>query len=120
MNLVDKYCSDCFPELVEIFGLDALEEASGFGSYIFHEDYFVKWMKGAVLTPSIIERITKYMEYLAESPNSHLNDLAHVGLLESVVDVDLVELAPYMGAETKKLLVKVCSTMHLDPDIWLV
>lgn len=120
MNLVDRYCLDIFPEILNFHSIKELEEASSIGSYIFHEDYFVKFLVASSGDVDLLKRAGNYIEYLAANENKHLRDLANVGVLSSLVNQHFYEIAPYFKLETKKLMKEVARHTRVDGKKWKV
>ena len=98
----------------------ALEEASSSGSYIFHEDYFVYFVKKHAKTRTFMQRVAKYIEYLAESENIHLRHLVEVGILGEFVDQNIIEIAPFLKPHTKYLLREARVHTKIDEKAWQI
>lgn len=117
-NLVDRYCLSLFPEMLEYFSEAELRIASGTGSYIFHEDYFVKFIGTSLDDDAILARVAEYVEYLAENKNTYLVDLAEIGILESVISKGFHQLAPHVKSASKKLVQSVLAHCNVAPALW--
>lgn len=117
-NLVDRYCLSIFPEMLEHFSEEELRIASSTGSYIFHEDYFVKFIGASLDDDALLARVAAYLEYLAENKNNYLVDLAEIGILESVISKDFHQLAPHLRPCSRKLVQSVLAHCNVAPALW--
>lgn len=118
-NLTDKYCMECFPELEQKYGIDVLYEASSYGSYVFHEDYFNFWVSEDVKSNQDLKRVANYIEYLASSPNHHLQNLAQIAIIEGLINLNFIAIAPFLKKHSKQLVLKAKNTTNFDEKIWL-
>jgi hypothetical protein len=114
----DAHCLSLFPELLQQFSEDELRHASAIGTYIFHEDYFSRFIEGQAGNELMLRRIAKYVEQLASSHDVALQNLAEIGILEGLVSKKDYSLAPYVGPASTELLAKVLSHFDVDPTPW--
>ncbi len=124
MNITDRYCLDLFPELLELYGIDALEQASSLGSYVFHEDFFNEFLIKRSDSDDIMFRGAKYIAYLFADENTYLNDLAQIGILEGLINCKFSRIAPFLERtvprSTYKMVVMEARTrIRFDIAEWL-
>lgn len=119
MNIIDSYCLTEFPELLEIFSREELEEASSLGSYIFHEDYLNRVIVMNRSSASFLKRVADYIEYLASSKNKEMNYLAQIGIVEALINEKIIEAAEFFGESTKLLLFECKKTTKFQMSDWL-
>lgn len=119
MNLVDLYCLELFPEILSKYSKKDLEAASIFGSYIFHEDFFVPFIAGKNSSTEQLARAGAYIEYLSGNENRYLRNLAEIGILSSLIDRGFVEIVPHLGSHAKRLIEQISSRMTFDREIWI-
>ena len=117
-NIVDQYCFSLFPEMLNHFSEVELRSASNLGSYIFHEDFFLKFLALSATSDGLMARIGRYVEYLAGDENNYLGDLAEIGILEGAVSQNLYALARHLGPKSKTLLKNVLSHFDVDHSKW--
>ncbi len=115
----DAHCLSLFPELLQQFSEDELRRASATGTYIFHEDYFARFIENQARNELMLRRIAKYVEQLASSHDVSLQNLAEIGILEGVVSKNDHSLAPYVGPASAELLARVLLHFDVDPKLWL-
>ena len=120
MNLVDQYCLDSFPEMLDKFDELTLKEASEIGSYIFHEDFFNAWLTEGEHSSSVLKRAGKYIEELSSSYNIHIRTLSQVGVIEGLINHGFVRLAPYLGPKSRACLKEAEKRLSFDRKLWLV
>jgi hypothetical protein len=114
----DEHCLSLFPELLQLFSEDDLRAASTTGTYIFHEDYFARFIENQARDELMLRRIAKYVELLASSHDVSLRNLAAVGILEGLVSKQNHSIAPYIGPATGELLAEVLPRFAVDPNPW--
>lgn len=117
-NLTDAYCLDLFPELKRRWPSKELLEASDVGSYIFHEDFFLKWMCSEERSSSEMKRICEYLEYLANSPNPHLNDLLEIGILRGVISNHAKRISAFFGPSTRTIFKEAIQETKSNINEW--
>lgn len=118
-NPVDAHCLSIFPELLGQFSEDELRSASLIGSYIFHEDYFMKFVESGASNEIILRRIAGYIEYLASHRHQYQRDLVEVGILESLVSKEDHRIAPFLGPAGTAAVTRVLPNFAVDPNPWL-
>jgi len=115
----DAHCLSVFPELLEQFSESELRSASVLGTYIFHEDYFAKFIASRSSNEVMLRRFSDYIEYLASNEDYSLRDLAEVGILEGLVSKQDHRVAPFLGPASSELVARVLSHFDVDPKPWL-
>ncbi len=118
LNMINKYCMECFPELVEKYGYDTLSEASSLGTYVFHEDYFNLWVIEDVSSDCDLSRVADYIEHLASSSNVDLQNLAQIGIIEGLMNFHFEKIASYLQKNSRKLLIESEQTTHFNKNVW--
>ena len=120
LNLTDKFCLMLFPELKEFADMKDMRLASTIGTYIFHEDYFMKYVEANVHNPEILQRFCDYVEYLLSDDNVYLNNLAIVALLERCLDIGMFAIRPLLGEKGVQGLKDASQTLQIDRDRWQI
>lgn len=118
MRQPDKSCLDAFPEMMQSYGRKPLENASRIGSYIFFEDYFNEFIEKNKNNGKILLRAADYIEGLAQSENSDIQNLVEIGILEGLVNRDVSEIAKLLKPNSKKLLKQATSRTKIDAALW--
>ena len=123
MNLVDRYCYQQFPEIEDYFEIEELEQASGFGSYIYHEDYFCPFViehYQKTEDKDFLEKVGNYIEYLITSENADMRNLASIGVIECLIDKHFFEIAPYLKPYSKASLKESRDRVKFDLVKWVL
>ncbi len=118
-NPVDAHCLSVFPELLGQFSEDELSSASSIGSYIFHEDYFVKFVASQASNELFLRRVAGYIEFLASHEYFYQRELAEVGILESLICREDHRIAPFLGPAARAAVARVLPHFDVDPKPWL-
>jgi len=118
MQEIDKQCLDAFPELLELYGIGTLKEASGVGSYIFFEDYFNAFVEDHKNNDDILRRVADYIECNAQIDNFDLQNLMTIGVLEGLVNREVHGIAKYLKPQSKKLLKQAEHRTKIYRHIW--
>ena len=117
-NLNDAYCVKMFPELVDRFGESALKRASSFGEYVFHEDYFIKFLIENENNLDVIKRGADYIEYLCRSENTLLQNLAKIGLIDSLISKEFTKISEFLGSQSRQTLGESLEHFDVDHQAW--
>ena len=117
-NPIDAHCLSAFPELLEQFSEAELRSASSIGSYIFHEDYFMKFVETQSNNELLLRRVATYIEYLASHENQYQRDLVEVGILERLVSEQDHRIAPFLGPAGAAAVIRVLPNFYWDPEPW--
>jgi len=115
---LDKYCLELFPEMLEIYSLDVLEEASDIGRYIFFESYFNEFLEKNKANSRILQKAANFIEQLAQSEDQDVINLTEIGILEGLVNRGVNGIANYLKPHSKKLLNDATSRTKIDKEIW--
>lgn len=106
-----------FPELLSGASKDELEAASQFGSYVFHEDHFLKLINSTD-DEDLLARAARYLEYLCANENPYLRDLGSVALLEGLVSSGSSKISRFLGTRSRDQLAKVLQHFDVDKAAW--
>ncbi len=115
---LDIQCLKAFPEMLEEYEREALENASSDGRYIFFEDYFNEFIEKHQANENILIRAAKFIEALARSNNNEVKNLVEVGILSGLVSREVHGIAKFLGAHSKQLLGKATSHTRVDRNVW--
>lgn len=118
LNITDKYCLFLFPEMKTYRPMRELALASTLGSYIFHGQYFNKYIEENRNDSSIIKRFCDYIEYLLLDENHELNFLAEVAILEWCLDIGLYEIRPLIREKGLQALKQLSERFRIDEERW--
>ncbi len=118
MNLVDLHCLELFPEMKEQFQALDLERASDEGSYIFHEDYFLRFALDQNEN-KMLKRIADYIEELACSENKQIRNLAQIGVLEGMINSNFTKIAKHLGQNSKSMVGLAEKRLMFKKSDWL-
>ncbi len=111
-------CLTDFPEVLDVFSQGELAQASAIGSYIFFEDYFMRFIEKRGHSDQFFARVAAFIETLAESDDADIRNLAQIALLEPLVNKKIVKIAPHLGKAAQKLLRQAQDTTRIDTKIW--
>lgn len=92
--------------------------ASAEGSYIFHEDFFMKYVEENRDNKELLRGLCDYIEYLLSDRNFYLNQLARAALLERCIDIKLYEMRPMIGENGLAALKEMSEQFRLDKQRW--
>lgn len=115
---LDKHCLELFPEMLEVYGIEALENASDIGRYIFFESFFNEFLEKNKRDLKVLKKAAMFIERLALSDDQDVINLTEIGILEGLVSRDVHAIAIYLGANSKKLLIDATCRTKIDRKLW--
>lgn len=118
MNELTENCLDNFPEMLDLFQLEDLKEASEIRAYIFFEDYFNAFLEENKIYGPLLARAASYIEKLAHSEDRDLQNLTEIGILEGLINRDVSGIAKYLGPHSKELLEQATVRTRIDRETW--
>lgn len=117
-NPVDAHGLSVFPSLFDQFPKSELRFASLVGSYIFHEDHFLKFVESQS-DEFVLCRISDNIESLASHANASQRDLAEVAIPESLVSSERHRTALYLDPAGATAVARLLSRVTVDAKPWL-
>lgn len=116
---IDAKCLRDFPELQDYYQQEKLLAAGDAGLYIFFEDYFNAFVQLHGKSEYFFQRVGAFVEEFAASPHAEVINLTQIGILEGLVNRNVIGLAPFIGPRSRKLLLDASHRTKVDVDIWL-
>ncbi len=112
-------CLRKFPEISDHFSDEELRGATALGNYIFFEDYFNEFVAVHGRSEHFFQRVAAFVEKLAGSTDPEVQALAEIGLLEGLVNRQVLGVADHLGEHARRLLKDASRRTRFDEKIWL-